>query len=73
MSVPEAREAPVAVRLDHGRCHAFRLTVLRDGCEAFPGLVMEAEAGWLTRASRDMGGRRDCRLLDVARNVLGSD
>lgn len=51
----------------------FRLAVLRDGCEAFPGLALEVEAGWLTRASRDMGGRRDCRLLDVARNVLGSD
>lgn len=51
----------------------FRLTVIVDGREASPDLVLEVDALWLSHARRDMGGHRNDRLLDVARNVLGSD
>lgn len=61
-----------SVRRGHLR-ETFRLAVIVDGREAFPDLVLEVDVRWLSHARRDMGERRDYRLLDVARNVLGSD
>ncbi|QAY32987.1 hypothetical protein ESN35_05910 [Bifidobacterium pullorum subsp. gallinarum] len=48
----------------------FALRVLLDEREAFPDLILKTDPQWLDHARRDMGGRRDRRMLDLARNVL---
>lgn len=54
----------------HHFTETFRLRVICEGREAFPDLELETDPQWLNHARRDMGGRRDRRLLDLARNVL---
>lgn len=51
----------------------FSLRVICEGREAFPDLVLETDPQWLGHAREGMHGRRDGRLLSMARDVLGGD